>query len=383
MIEGQPLEGIFLNQKRDSLFQQAERELRHEVSIYRLKDRFEGLPNNLGNITMLDASNIPGCHYGVRNVFVPIIHHLEEVGFSVKDKYVDINPDTTILVEPSTGNSWVAFSDAAEMLGYEHIVVMPEGLPESRYRHPNGRPVKILRTPKEEYAEGMPKQLQSLIMQNRRRIALGQKIYITPNHPISSADITVKAMADLGRQLAAKLQGKAFTFVGSMGNGASICSIGEYLKENTDDARVIATESFNYGGGYDWYANTHRKPSYKKLYGIDPGNPILMKQFDAFGTNAPIGIELPLQKRAIEGGLLDDYSLFTTQATFDVYKSIPGLSQEQINNASSLPNRNKLPQSLYEAYGNSTLANIEVASQYTNEEREIVAIAYDSRKAYS
>ena len=112
--------------KREALFYTAEHELHYSVEIYRLEDRFEGLTPELAAITMLDVTKIPGCHYGLKNVFVPLIHQLEI-------DHSSVSPQTAILVEPSTGNGWVAFSDAAAMLGYEHVVVMPDGLPEGRF----------------------------------------------------------------------------------------------------------------------------------------------------------------------------------------------------------------------------------------------------------
>src|SRR6185437_16815815 len=117
-IRGQVTERRVLSPTRESLFRQAENELRHSVDVYRLGDRFKDLSPALSSITMLDATRVPGCHYGVRNVFVPIIKHLEETGASISGQSVAVSPETAILVEPSTGNGWVAFSDAAEKLGY-------------------------------------------------------------------------------------------------------------------------------------------------------------------------------------------------------------------------------------------------------------------------
>lgn len=139
-----------------------------------------------------------------KNVFVPIIHGLEEHGVMVGEKHVDVSPNTAILIEPSTGNGWVAFSNAAEVLGYEHLVVMPDGLPQARYRHPQGKDVHIIKTLAQEYALGMPKQLKALIKQNPQRLMNG-KIYVTPNHPIGAAEITIKTMSELGWQLLKKL----------------------------------------------------------------------------------------------------------------------------------------------------------------------------------
>lgn len=372
-----------LSPERERLFKEVEQELHFPAEVYKLGERFEGLPRELAPIRILDVTKIPGCHYGARNVFVPIIHHLEEVGVPVgKGKQVPVSPENAILVEPSTGNGWVAFSDAAERLGYEHFVVMPDGLPETRYKHPRGRNVKILKTPEQEYALGMPKAMLSLVTQNRNRFKEGKKIFVSPNHPVGGADITVRAMSDLGRQLLEGLgkRNRPLRVVLSMGNGSSLCAIGEYVKSHAKNAKVVTTESFAYGGGYDKFLQ-QRGYRYRNFFGIDPGHPYLMYHFSAWGTNAPIDIEMPLQTRAIKSGLIDNYKLFTDDKVLAAYTGIyPTVAQYYV--AKHLPNYSKLPQVLSEKYGNSTLANIAVAAKFTQRGEIVVAMAYDGRENY-
>lgn len=377
-------ESHMLSPEREKVFRKAEAELHFRAEVYRLGDRFEGLSPKIAAVTLLDVTKIPGCHYGAKNVFVPIIRYLETMRSSGGKSRMVVSPEKAILVEPSTGNGWVAFSDAAEMLGYEHMVVMPDGLPEPRYHHPKGRQVEIIRTPKEEYAEGLPKQLQALIDQNKQRLAEGKKIYASPNHATGKVDITVEAMSDLGRQLITNLGElhDPLRVVISMGNGASLCAIGEYVKKHSDNAKVVATESFAYGGGYERYVEGKGLISYRELFGIDPGNPDLMAKFSAFGTNAPIGIEMPLQTRAFSSDLIDDYVLFADNKVLQAYEGLQPKDDYEIN-ALHLPNYSTLPRILFETYGNSTLANIAVASRFTGKgDINVVAVAYDARKQY-
>jgi hypothetical protein len=370
-------------QTREELFRKAEEKLQHPAEFYRLGERFEGLDQRLSSIVMLDVTKIPGCHYGARNVFVPMIKDLEQERTREKSSLV-ISPETTILVEPSMGNGWVAFSDAAEMLGYEHIVVMPDGLPEPRYKHPQGREVQIIRTPKEDFVAGMSRKLKSLINENRQRLRDGKKIYACPDHGVNRVEITAKAMSDLGRQLLENI-GEAhdpITIVATMGNGSSIYGIGGYVKEHRPGSKVLVTESFNYGGGYDRFAETRDLPSYKELFGIDPGNPDLMKAFEAYGSNAPIGITMPLQERLFAGDIIDRYILFSDNDTNAIYASDLKPSDNHLKNALSLPNHNELPQALIDTYGNTTIANIAAASRFSSKDEVVVAIAYDGRGNY-
>ena len=371
--------------ERDKLFRHAKEQLQFRAQVYRLGEKFEGLSPDLAEITMLDVTTIPGCHYGAKNVFVPIIESLENQRNATRNAKLIVSPDTTILVEASTGNGWVAFSDAAEMLGYEHVVVMPDGLPKARYQHPDGREVTIVKTPKGEYVEGMPKQLKALMDENKQRVMNGEKIYVSPNHAVGrSSVITVENMATLGQQLLAHIgqSDEQISVVLSMGNGASLCSIGEYVKKNRK-TKVVATESFAYGGGYERFAQKRNNTSYEVLFGIKPGHPVLMEKFSAFGTNAPIGIELPLQTRAFNDDLIDDYILFTDNSVLQAYEKKLRPSGRQFASALDLPNYSGLPKVLWDTYGNSTLANISVASIYTQRKgQRVVAMAYDGRQNY-
>ncbi len=363
---------------RDELFHKAESELHYQAQVYRLGEKFEGLAPNLAEIIVLDVTQVPGCHYGLKNVFVPLIKYMET------EKRV--TPANSKLVEASTGNGWVAFSDAAQMLGYEHAVIMPDGLPEARYLHPKGRKVEIIKTPKEKYAEGMPEELEHLtsLSFNRERIQEGKKRYVSPNHAAGDeikTNITVNTMSELGRQLLANFseQDKPIRVVVSMGNGASLCALGEYVKSHTENAKVVATESFAYGGGFDRYAKSHGASSYGDLFGIDPGHPELMSHFSAFGTNAPIGIEMPLHERAFNSNLIDNYALFTDNKVQEAYKKL------QPNSPAGLLPLNYgvlLPKVLIDTYGNSTLGNILIASRYTQKGERVVAMAYDGRQNY-
>ena len=369
---------------REQLFAQAEKDLHFKANIYSLGSRFEGLVPELAGIFVLDVTKVPGCHYGLKNVFVPIIHDLETKGVMVDEQPVAVSPESAILVEPSTGNGWVAFSDAAEALGYEHLVIMPGGLPEGRYKHPQNKEITIVKTPAEEYAAGMPKKMKELIKQNSERLAHGEKIYVTPNHPISAAEITIKTMSELGWQLLRKLgyQPLPLRVVVSMGNGASLCALGEYVKEYRPGSQVVATESFNYGGGYDVFARQKDLLSYKELYGIEPGNEALMNTFSAYGTNARIGIKLPLQERAMLGDLIDQYVLFTDVRALEKFVQLPSTTIQHMINVQQLPNYSNLPQSLIDTFGNSTLANIATASQFAERGELVVAMAYDGRGNY-
>lgn len=374
------ISNMSLSPEREQLFEEVAAKLHYQAEVYPLGERFIGLPENLSRIVLLDVTQVPGCHYGLKNVFVPIIRNLEETRNKGKTR---VTPETAILIESSTGNAWIALEDAAKATKYESIIIMPDGLPESRYQHPLGIPVQIIKTPRELYVQGLPLQLEEMMGSNLARIRNREKIYVSPNHSVAAGDITVNTMKELGKQLIDRLQPKLPLDVYlSMGNGASACALGEYVRDNTEDARVIATESFAYGGGYDRFMAIHGGKRYEEIFGFKPGNPTLMEAFKIWGTNAPIGVDLPLQGRAINGSLLFGYRLFADEDTLRAFAQIPITSRAEVAVARALPNYDMLPDRIKETYGNSTLANIAVAAHSYDPTRITVAMAYDGRGNY-
>ena len=92
-------------------------------------------------------------------------------------------------------------------------------------------------------------------------------------------------------------------------------------------------------------------------------------------------MEMPLQTRAIEGDLIDEYVLFTDNEVLQAFKDLKS-NDDHLKNALELSNYSLLPQALAETYGNSTLANIAEAKRFGNKGERVVALAYDSRKNY-
>jgi hypothetical protein len=209
---------------RTALFAEIEANLHFRAEVYQLGEYFEGLPSELALITLLDVTNIPGCHYGLRNVFVPIIRQLELGGIRVGGQTLPVTPETVRIMEGSTGNGYAAAKNAAERLGYEFIAVMPDGMPQARYSPPGGKEIVFIKspatqddidlalletpgalviilTPAAEYAEGIPRQILSLLKENKERVSSRKKLIASPDHSVGSADTTIATMAELGIQL--------------------------------------------------------------------------------------------------------------------------------------------------------------------------------------
>jgi len=373
-----------IDDERQQLFDKLDGELKGNAEFYFLDERFP--EEEFPEIICIDVSQVEGCHYGHNNVFVPLIERLEKQGISIDGEVHQVTPDKAILIEPSTGNGFIAFTKAAHLLGYETKVIMPDGMPEARYRGGENYAAEIIRTPAEKYARGMPERIEELIAQNRQRLKSGEKIFASPNHCIGeSGDITVARMGlmvkQLDRWMGANYSGVIGSLSVSVGNGSSLCGLGEAIKRLNPQTQVHATESFACGLYYNEFARNNGLDSYLKLYGIEPAADILMKHFTEYGTNAPIGIKFPLQKRGLN--IVDNVILCANHELLDAFNNGFNPSMKHFNQASRLPRWDKLPQRLHDHYGNSSLMNIAAAISVAEEDAAGIAMIYDGRDKYT
>lgn len=391
---------------RVALYEAIEAEFNYKPDIYRAGERFEDLPSDIAPLIFIDVTKVPGCHYGVGNLFLEIMKVIESEGVPVNRQRIQVRPENTYVVEGSTGNGWVAAARTAVRLGYKFIGVMPDGMPAARYQYEGfsnivcfdshnpddileqkklcasidlafspGISVVIVKTPADQYALGMPRQIKAFLSQNRSRLEEEHRIYVSPDHSVQNAEITVKAMSKIGEEVVNSLgkQNLPTIVVASMGNGASVCAL-----ENTGMALVV-TESLNTGLWYDQFAALHDLESYNTRFGIDPANPSLMQKFITYGTNAPLEVLLPLQQRALQ--TVSGCVLFTESETLETFLRL-GLENTYLQRVLQLPNYSLLPPVLQAAFGNSSLANIAVAKRFIEMGKEAAVMIYDGRENY-
>lgn len=374
-----------LSRERQKLFDDLDEELRGEVIVDNLGKKFN-LLSVYKRMFTINVSGNKGCHYGANNVFLAIIKFLEENGIPVGEERVEVNPDTSYIIESTSGNAGAACAITAKRLKYKKcILVIPNGLPEARYRALEELGAEVVRTERKQYVAGMPPKLLEFIKQNKERHKKGKKIFVSPNHSVGkSSNITVQRMGYIVEQFLEQYYEKYDTgpidklFV-TFGNGTSLYSFGKGLKNEFPDLQVIGTADFAYGGGYDQFAERKGLSSYEKLYGIKPGT--LRSHFKLLGANARIGVKLPLQERAFDEGIIDDYILCTHHDLLNAYKKLSP-SSEQLQNALKLPHWDHAPTVLWQRFGNTSLANTMTAAQNLGEGEIGAVVIYDPRHLY-
>lgn len=367
-----------ISQERLEFFAAAKKEMESDPKIYSLVDVVKDPTNH---IYVIDHSAQEGCHY--RGIFIRLIEILENEGLKKESGILPIRPDTAILVETTTGNAGIDFFAAATKAGYEAAVIIPDGLPSSRYRPLERFGQTIIKTPPEGYALNMPDALTKLLRQNKERLRRGEKMYVSPNHSMGRmAQVTTLTMATMIDRFTDTIDEQIDLAIFGMGNGSSVYGPAKRLREFSPSTQIVAVESIASGGAYE----IMHPGKYEELFGLRPGDPRLMAHYKLFGLNAPISVEMPSKTQAITERIVDEIELVTDNGMNRTMEKIDTVLPDHRQNFLQLPNwelTKKVVESRYK-FGNSSMANISVALQFLENKKNtnVLCIVYDGQEKY-
>lgn len=146
-----------------------------------------------------------------------------------------ITPRTT-LIDYSSGNGGAALAFVARLLGYEAVVVRPEGMSFGKAAQITALGARLIETPKAQGVEGA--------IQGAREIAraLGDRCYLIDQGELS---YNSEAYGALGKRMAETLKSQAIApdyFICSIGTGGTFTGIARELKRAFPMIRCIAVD---------------------------------------------------------------------------------------------------------------------------------------------
>lgn len=165
-------------------------------------------------------------------------------GGSVKDRIAlamietaeargEIAPGTSVLVEPTSGNTGIGLALVAAVKGYRLILTMPESMSLERRNLLKAYGAEIVLTPEERAMEGAVARARELC-QRPGHVMLHQ--FENPANPQMHRETTAQElllqMRDVG------IDG----FVAAVGTGGTITGVGEILRASHPDIVVVAVE---------------------------------------------------------------------------------------------------------------------------------------------
>lgn len=218
----------------------------------------------IGNTPLLELSNIERKSDLKSKVYAKL-EFLNPAG-SVKDrvakKMLDdaekegVLSQSSVIIEPTSGNTGIGLASVAAARGYRIIIVMPETMSEERRKLMMAYGAELVLTDGSKGMTGAIEKAEELAKEIPNSFIPGQ--FVNPSNPKAHFETT-------GPEIYNDTDGNVDIFVAGIGTGGTITGIGEYLKSKNADIKIIGVEPAGspvLSGG---------KPGAHKLQGIGAG----------------------------------------------------------------------------------------------------------------
>ena len=195
----------------------------------------------IGNTPLLELTHIEK-NLGLKAKILVKLEYFNPAG-SVKDRIAKamiddaeaagkLNPDS-VIIEPTSGNTGVGLASVAAARGYRLIITMPETMSVERRLLMKAYGAELVLTDGSKGMKGAIAKAEELAAEIPNSFIPGQ--FTNPANPQAHVKTT-------GPEIWNDTDGQVDYFVAGVGTGGTVTGVGQYLKSQNADVKVVAVE---------------------------------------------------------------------------------------------------------------------------------------------
>lgn len=195
----------------------------------------------IGKTPLLELTHIEK-KFGLKAKVIAKLEYFNPAG-SVKDRIAKAMLDTakaegklkptSVIIEPTSGNTGIGLAAVAAAEGYRAIIVMPETMSVERRQLMKAYGAELVLSDGSKGMSGAIAKAKELAAETPDSFIPGQ--FENPANPKAHFDTT-------GPEIYEDTDGEVDIFVAGVGTGGTITGVGEFLKTKKPDVKVVAVE---------------------------------------------------------------------------------------------------------------------------------------------